>query len=120
MKQKFTPQKATGILDLISKIGETAEEQLKHAENEEEYAFIFGHVALANVLCYAIAESNAGINKIQLSFDYSAVHQSYLDSLQECEKEENAQISMEEYFPELFKILDKYFEKKNKKDTTKE
>lgn len=108
-------QKVHGIANLITAIGTIAEEQLTNAENKEEYAFIFGHMHCAALLNSAIDEPGA----VKVCFDYKTAHKAYLECKQEYEdnekESEEHQLSMEELYPEIFKAIDAYLDKKSKK-----
>lgn len=108
-------QKVHGIADLIVTLGQIAEEQLNNAQNKEEYAYIFGHMHCAALLASAINEPGA----VKVYFDYKTAHEAYLESKQEYEnnkkESEEHQFSMEELYPEIFKAIDAYLSKKNKK-----
>lgn len=111
------PQKVHGIANLIATIGAIAEKQLNNAQNKEEYAYIFGHIHCAALLVSAIDEPGA----VKVYFDYQTAHKAYLDAKQEYENNEKEseehQLSMEELYPEIFKALDAYFEKKSARNT---
>lgn len=108
-------QKVHGIDNLITTIGAIAEEQLDNAENKEEYAYIFGHMHCAALLVSAISEPG----DVKVYFDYKTAHKTYLECKQEYENNEKEseehQLSMEELYPEIFKAVDAYLNKKSKK-----
>ena len=109
------PQKVHGIANLITTLGQIAEKQLNNAQNKEEYAYIFGHLHCAALLISAIDEPGA----VKVCFDYKLAHKAYLECKQESENNEKEseehQLSMEELYPEIFKAVDAYLSKKNKK-----
>jgi hypothetical protein len=109
------PQKVHGIANLIATLGQIADEQLNNAQNKEEYAYIFGHIHCAALLISAIDNPGA----VKVSFNYKIAHEAYLEAAQEYENNEKEseehQLSMEELYPEIFKAVDAYLSKKNKK-----
>lgn len=109
------PQKVHGIANLIAALGQIAEEHLNNAQNKEEYAYIFGHIHCAALLVSAIDDPGV----VKVSFNYKTAHEAYLESKQEYEnnkkESEEHQLSMEELYPEIFKAVDAYLNKKSKK-----
>jgi hypothetical protein len=115
-------QKAHGIVDLVDKIADVIEEQLNDCDKEsdkEQYAFLFGQLALTAILSDAL-HTEKSCKRLHLMLNYTSAHQAYLEARQECDSKEESsekehQISMEELFPDLLKALDEYFEKKHNK-----
>lgn len=117
----FEPQKAHGIKDLIITVGRIASSELEKTEDKEQYAFILGHMHFAAFLTNALDQKESPA-KLGLSFNYKAALETYKECEQEYKEKESQQISMEELYPEIFKAVDAYLEKKNKpkKTTNKE
>lgn len=128
MNEHYTPKKATGILDLIIKLGLMAESRMENATDSEEYAFLFGNINMAAALASALhhAEKNNGTTA-PISLDYEDALNAYKEAKQEAEEIEEAeecpfkQMDLEELFPLLFEALKAISKKKTtpKKSSTK-
>lgn len=109
---KNTEYKTTkGILGAIQTIGQMAENKMENAENEKEWAFLFGHVNMAASLLTAIENANGPIVNCGISMNYEHAREAY-KATKECfeendddDEDTSHQVSMEELFPELFKTI---------------
>lgn len=114
-----------GLANAITQLGIMAEDKMKDATSSEEYAFLFGNLNLAAALSTAIARNNG---EIHISLEYEKALNSYKQAQKHLKthkdtEEEYHQISMEEFFPKLFKALKTVFEEETqntqKPSTTK-
>lgn len=88
--------------EILTKLGSIAEEKMQKTEDEEQYAFLFGHVNVAAALVAGLQN-----NVININFNYEESKKAYENTkkVYKSISKKIHQIDMDELFPELLKLL---------------
>lgn len=98
------------FLEVIVEIGKAAEAQLEKAETKEEYAFLLGHINMAAAISHGILNSKSNTQVIEINFNFKEAKQAYEEAKEQTQ--EYHQMSLDELFPELMKLLKQINDKK--------
>ena len=98
------------FLDMIIEIGKAAEAQMEKADTKEDYAFLLGHVNMATAIASGILNSKSNARVIQIDFDLKNAKRAYKEAKEQ--EQEYHQMSLDELFPELMKLLKQINDKK--------
>lgn len=98
------------FLNMIIEIGKAAEAQMEKAETKEDYAFLLGHVNMAAAISSGILNSKSNARVIQINFNFKEAKQAYEEAKEQTQ--EYHQMSLDELFPELMKLLKQINDKK--------
>ena len=98
------------FLEVIVEIGKAAEAQMEKAETKEDYAFLLGHVNMAAAISHGILNSKSNTQVIEINFNFKEAKQAYEEAKEQTQ--EYHQMSLDELFPELMKLLKQINDKK--------
>lgn len=98
------------FLEVIVEIGKAAEAQMEKAETKEDYAFLLGHVNMAAAISHGILNSKSNTQVIEINFNFKEAKQAYEEAKEQ--EQEYHQMSLDELFPELMKLLKQINDKK--------
>ena len=117
---------AQKIIDTLDKIGETAYNCIKAENNSNEvYAFYLGTINVVTSILHAWSENEEELQGGGICLNYDKVKEKFEKQRAILKKEQEEhetlknQISIEELFPKIIEMLDKYFEDKKSKTKPK-